>query len=317
VSTPHPPDDGSGQDDAGQEPASEHASWSQPPASPYGQPEQPAPPSYGAPTAPPAAPPVYRQQPPSPYGQQPPPGAYGQQPPPSPYGQQPPPGAYGQQPLPSPYGQQPADPYGQQQPPGAYGQQQPPGAYGQQQYPGYPGYPANPYGAIALPKEAYASWGQRVGAFLLDGLLALPFVIVGSILIGIGVASTASSLTYDPATGTYNSTGAGFSLLAVLGYLIYAVGVLAVSIWNRYYTAGKTGQSWGKRVMGLKLVRESDGQPIGGGMAFVRDLAHVVDALICYIGYLFPLWDLKRQTLADKIVSTVVYPGAPKSNKLF
>jgi uncharacterized RDD family membrane protein YckC len=41
-------------------------------------------------------------------------------------------------------------------------------------------------------------------------------------------------------------------------------------------------------------------------MAFFRDLAHFVDAIICYAGFLFPLWDNKRQTLADKIVHTVV-----------
>jgi hypothetical protein len=33
--------------------------------------------------------------------------------------------------------------------------------------------------------------------------------------------------------------------------------------------------------------------------------AHYVDQLICYIGYLFPLWDDKRQTIADKLMSTV------------
>ena len=33
-----------------------------------------------------------------------------------------------------------------------------------------------------------------------------------------------------------------------------------------------------------------------------------VDAVICLIGFLFPLWDAKRQTLADKILTTVVLP---------
>jgi RDD family len=41
-------------------------------------------------------------------------------------------------------------------------------------------------------------------------------------------------------------------------------------------------------------------------MAFVRDLAHIIDSIICYIGWLFPLWDARRQTIADKIMSTVV-----------
>ena len=33
---------------------------------------------------------------------------------------------------------------------------------------------------------------------------------------------------------------------------------------------------------------------------------HVLDSLPCYLGYLWPLWDAKRQTFADKIMSTVV-----------
>ena len=28
----------------------------------------------------------------------------------------------------------------------------------------------------------------------------------------------------------------------------------------------------------------------------------------CYFGWLFPLWDAKRQTFADKIIGTVVVP---------
>ncbi|HYN17024.1 MAG TPA: RDD family protein, partial [Actinomycetes bacterium] len=61
-----------------------------------------------------------------------------------------------------------------------------------------------------------------------------------------------------------------------------------------------------KQVLNIRLLRMQDGQPMGGGMAFVRDLAHIVDALPCYIGFLFPLWDARRQTFADKIMSTVV-----------
>jgi uncharacterized RDD family membrane protein YckC len=77
-------------------------------------------------------------------------------------------------------------------------------------------------------------------------------------------------------------------------------------IWNLFIRQGSTGQSIGKQVLGLKLLRESDGQPIGAGMAFLRYIAHILDALACYIGFLWPLWDQKRQTFADKIVSTLV-----------
>jgi RDD family len=37
-------------------------------------------------------------------------------------------------------------------------------------------------------------------------------------------------------------------------------------------------------------------------MAFVRDICHALDTLTFYIGWLFPLWDPKRQTFADKIM---------------
>ena len=67
-----------------------------------------------------------------------------------------------------------------------------------------------------------------------------------------------------------------------------------------------------KGIIGIKLIGESTGQPIGALMAFVRQLAHFLDSLLCYIGYLWPLWDDKRQTFADKILSTVVV-RQPKS----
>jgi hypothetical protein len=45
---------------------------------------------------------------------------------------------------------------------------------------------------------------------------------------------------------------------------------------------------------------------IGGGMGIGRHLLHILDALPCYLGFLWPLWDGKRQTFADKIVKSVV-----------
>jgi hypothetical protein len=59
-------------------------------------------------------------------------------------------------------------------------------------------------------------------------------------------------------------------------------------------------------MVGITLLGEETGQPIGAGMAFVRDLAHILDSLPFYLGWLWPLWDGKRQTFADKVVKTVV-----------
>ena len=69
---------------------------------------------------------------------------------------------------------------------------------------------------------------------------------------------------------------------------------------------GRTGYSLGKTAVGIRLVKVSTGQPMGAGLCFVRQLAHYVDSLVCYLGWLWPLWDSRNQTLADKIMNTVV-----------
>jgi uncharacterized RDD family membrane protein YckC len=90
------------------------------------------------------------------------------------------------------------------------------------------------------------------------------------------------------------------ALQVIIDLVVFAASVyLAIQV-------GQTGQSPGMRVMGLKCIGIQTGQPIGAGLGFVRAIAHIVDSIICYIGWLFPLWDRNRQTLADKIMSTVV-----------
>ncbi|MEO3936623.1 RDD family protein [Dermatophilaceae bacterium Soc4.6] len=73
---------------------------------------------------------------------------------------------------------------------------------------------------------------------------------------------------------------------------------------------GRTGQSWGKKITNICLVGEQSGKPVGAGLAFGRELCHVLDGF-AYLGCLWPLWDAKRQTFADKICTTVVIRVAP------
>jgi uncharacterized RDD family membrane protein YckC len=193
---------------------------------------------------------------------------------------------------------------GQQQPP-QYGQPQ----YGQPPPPAYPtpgdyppptGYPAAPGGYAPQTYTAdtpgtfmgrqLANWLQRVGAYLIDYLIGLLPVIV--VLIFAGAFSSTNNRAAVEASGG----------LVFLAYLA----TFAIWVYNRSILQGRTGQSWGKKALNLRLVRMADGQPLGGLMCFVRDIVHVVDALPCMIGYLFPLWDARRQTFSDKIMNTVV-----------
>ena len=131
-----------------------------------------------------------------------------------------------------------------------------------------------PYGAAVATPGNLAQWPQRALGGLID--FVAPTIIVQIL----GRASSALNV-------------------------LLALAALAWGIYNGYLN-GSTGQSIGKKVAGLKVVGEQSGQVIGGGLGIVRWLAHFIDSLICLVGWLFPLWDAKRQTIADKIMKTVV-----------
>jgi uncharacterized RDD family membrane protein YckC len=156
----------------------------------------------------------------------------------------------------------------------------------------------------ALPTEGYTSWVTRVVATLID---AIPAVVVGGIGEGIAIATGNNSCVASP-EGYGGACTSSPSAIGMLASFLAGLLVLAYSIWNWGYRQGTTGSTVGKSVMKFKVISEATGQPVGFGMSIVRQLAHIVDGAICYIGYLFPLWDAKRQTLADKIMSTVCVP---------
>lgn len=153
-------------------------------------------------------------------------------------------------------------------------------------------------------REQYAPWISRVGSDLVDRAPAY-------------VASVLVLVSYVPLyTGLFRGDldARPTWWLLVVGLLL-SLASTGWNVYNRWYVAGRTGQSLGKRVTGTWLVSEVDGRPIGMLNAFLRDLLHVLDGS-AYVGYLWPLWDERRQTFADKIIETVVVrtPVAPLSD---
>jgi uncharacterized RDD family membrane protein YckC len=143
-------------------------------------------------------------------------------------------------------------------------------------------------GALGTP--SYSSWGNRVVAYLVRGLILLPFYIPVLILAAINDA---------------------LGLIAILAFLVFAV---AFSV-RGFIQRGHLGYDFGDRVSGQHLIKEATGAPVGSGMTvFLRMFVHFVDSIICYIGWLFPLWDAKRQTICDKIMGTVFVTGRPQTH---
>jgi len=182
-----------------------------------------------------------------------------------------------------------ADPYraagGYNQPPNP-GHPEPAGyppaqSYGQQ--PGaYP--PAGPVGPTGAP---LVDWTKRALGGLIDYVAAgLVIGVVGSIL-----SSVNSGL------------GSLVNFVLGVGWMVYLG-----------YKSGTTGVTFGRSIAKTKLISEETGQPIGSTNGIIRQFAHIVDSVICYIGWLFPLWDAKRQTIADKIMKTVVVDNSTDPN---
>lgn len=90
---------------------------------------------------------------------------------------------------------------------------------------------------------------------------------------------------------------------------------LGFVIGGAYFTYfhGKTGQTPGNAVLGIRVVdvRDRPGQPIGYGRALVRWLVSIVSALVFLLGYLWMLWDPNKQTWHDKASGSLpVHLGA-------
>lgn len=156
-----------------------------------------------------------------------------------------------------------------------------------------------------LPTESYTPWFTRVQAFVIDWT---PVWLV-SLVPMLGLLAVDGKACFHAIVGF----GAGYctTVRTDIWLAVQAIGYLlgmAYFFWNFCYRQGNTGQSIGKSMMKFKVVNEKTWQPIGFWASLLRQIAHYADQLLCFVGYLVPLWDRKRQTIADKIMKTVCVP---------
>ena len=144
-----------------------------------------------------------------------------------------------------------------------------------------------------VDETLYASWTSRVLATVVDGLVlgGLFFLVAGAphgsdtFLLPVPVfGSDAVSLA-----GTSWATRAVLLVVVLLLVLAQAYG----------------GASPGKRIVGIAVVDDQTGRPVGLALTLLRSLAHLLDAILL-IGYLRPIWHVERRTFADSVTGTVV-----------
>ncbi len=128
-----------------------------------------------------------------------------------------------------------------------------------------------------------ATRGIRVMAGIVDFIIGVAVIVVASI-IGITIGGEDSSLS---------------NTLATIFWIVYMVGV--------WFMVATSGQSPGKRLLGIKIVKLSDGNVPGWGTTLLRELlGKIVSWLVLMLGFIWILFDEKNQGWHDKIASTVV-----------
>jgi uncharacterized RDD family membrane protein YckC len=124
----------------------------------------------------------------------------------------------------------------------------------------------------------YASWGARLGAYVIDGLIVNAALYVLNLVAEGGAAVVLASL------------------VGLLGPVLY------FALLEREEGGGQT---LGKRVVGIRVVRDGAGT-VSTARAVGRYFARIVSTLPCLLGYFWPLWDAKSQTFHDKLADTIV-----------
>ena len=127
----------------------------------------------------------------------------------------------------------------------------------------------------------YAGWWSRVGAWVIDNLLLLiPAVaFFGDDLVPIALAAAA------------------FAFWLVFPFIYFT------------YCHGKWGQTIGKRALKIRVRRAQQDSLLSYGAAFGRYATVFVFGIFTIpllVDYLFPLWDRQRQSLHDKVASSIV-----------
>jgi uncharacterized RDD family membrane protein YckC len=92
-----------------------------------------------------------------------------------------------------------------------------------------------------------------------------------------------------------HGTGLVLGFILSIGYFIY-------------FEGSQSGATPGKRAMGIRIIDERTGDPIGYGRSVVRLFGRFISGLFLDLGYLWMLWDDEKQCWHDKMSHDVVVP---------
>lgn len=152
------------------------------------------------------------------------------------------------------------------------------------------------FGGAQPAPDALAGFWQRFFAYLLDSVLlvtggVIVAVVLGALLAVVMVARGATDQELDRAVERLQTAFQVAHFLTIQAY---------------FWIGNSRGATVGKRALGIRVVSEADGQPIGLARGFGRHIIWNLDWLALGLGWLWCAWDRKKQTWHDKAVGSLV-----------
>jgi uncharacterized RDD family membrane protein YckC len=171
------------------------------------------------------------------------------------------------------------------------------------QQPGYttqyphatPGYPPGAADKTPVGSGPRAGVGRRFVALLIDSAIL-------SVLVGVIAEAMGYDVFYERTINGIHSYGISFTGGAFL---------LRIAIEGLYFgilEGRRAGQTLGKAIMSIRVMRLDTGEPLGFGRALGRYLAKYLSALPLLLGFMWAIWDRQKQAWHDKLVDSVVVP---------
>lgn len=141
------------------------------------------------------------------------------------------------------------------------------------------------------PGYAFGGFGERLVAYLVDWFL-VSIVLIIVFLVGSEIATRV------------DLGGDGAAAAVLIGLTFLAALLVGFGYFPWFWARG--GQTPGMRLFGLRVVRDSDGGPVGAGGAMLRLVGYCVSGALFSLGYIWILIDKRKRGWHDLIAGTVV-----------
>jgi uncharacterized RDD family membrane protein YckC len=150
-----------------------------------------------------------------------------------------------------------------------------------------------------------------VGATAVDGVLGVVLLVPGAVYFvagpselvnceGLNILEASPGMCDRPTDDTFGTSA-----------LLWLVGLVAYLVYRSVLEGSPGGAALGKRMVGIRVADVLTGAPISrqraaGRLLMLPVMAVVGLLLLIPLDLLWPLWDRQKQTLHDKLSSTVV-----------